>query len=260
MRISQRSILYNILIGDKIIFLQKNDSLSTFCAYKLINKGFKLLYIFQFIYEQLFYEEVKYFIKGKGIINYIIERKLQTEANKENFSDLQGEQNKPLGKYINVRKIEGSEINQFKIEEKAKRFKDIVYTMNEFSSNICKLYDNDKKILNIKDISKKIIANKLYIEANIILDSDLNSLKEKLFCKDINSLITYMDRKSFKKAEDELNNIIFKSNETDLIDFAKKIKIYSPEDIDKEKKKNNIYNMIKIVIILKIKEKIIFFS
>ena len=238
---------FKIQVGDGILFLQEKNSPSTFYLYRYFDNKFKLFYIFEYSIEPYFYEEVKLYIKEKGIINYIIKRNLITNTNLEKFSDIKGDKGLKLGKYINVEKIESNEINKFKMEEKSKKFKNYVYAINEFASNKNKLYDNEIEILTNKYITKQIKENKLNcIEAQIILYEDLNNLKQKLFFKDINKLSTYAGKRNFKKEEEDLINNIYNFKEDDLIDFTKNIKIYNPDDIEKEKNKNNIYSIINI--------------
>ena len=244
---------HKILIGDDILFVKENDSSPIFGAYKMIKDQFKLFYLFQYNYDSLFYDEVKRYIRGKGIINYIIERKLISNVDFENMLNLKNENNKNIGKYINAREITEDKINKYKIKEKVIKYKNIVNEMNEFISNIWKLSDNKINIIDNNAIFKKINENNLNcLAVQVILDEDLNTLKQKLFFNDINDLSTFVGKKVINKQEENLNNDIFNSDDNDLIDFTKKMKIYKPKDI--EKNKNNIYNIINIEILNMISE------
>ena len=252
--LSKNDYKYKILVGDNVLFLKDRNSSSTFYAYLFTEIKFKLYYLFQFNDESLFYEEIKEYIKQKGIINFILMKNLDFNTSKSELSSINDNYHNELFKYINTKKIEKDEIKNFKKIAQAEKIKNIAYFIRGFIETLIYLEDNKINKIDINDICSKINNSELkYIKVGLILDEDFIKLKEKLFYKEINESSRYSLKKNIEE-EEKLNNLLFKSNQKDLIDFTKQLKIYNPDDIDKEKNKDKVYNMINIKILEMITE------
>ena len=96
---SKKYYKYHSLIGDSALFIQNKKYDNIICTYLLFeNKNIlELSYIFVYNDSSKFIDEVKEHIKGKGFINYIINRQLQYKVSSE-FLKLNDE-NSVIGNY-----------------------------------------------------------------------------------------------------------------------------------------------------------------
>ena len=174
---SKDEFKYKILIGDGIVFLQNRDNNSQFSIYRFVNEKFKIFYYLEFDEQLSFYEDVNNYIKGKGLLNYVIQKNLDTN-NKSEVSYLKDIEDNTIGNYINIRKIEKDKINVFKSKERIDKLKNIFFCYNNFLNELVKLQENDISISKIKDICELIKKNKIsFLKTKIISDNDLINLK-----------------------------------------------------------------------------------
>ena len=246
---SQEDYKYKILIGDGTLFIQNKDKESEFGFYRYIKSYFKIYYYLIFDEEISFYEDINNSIKGKGLLNYVIERELDTNK-KENFNNLYDIKKHTIGKYINIRKIEKDEINEFKSRAKLNKLKEFIFSFNNLANNLWKLQKNDIDITNINDICKKINKEELSVlPIGIVLNDDLINLKKKIYFKEITDLLNTEENKEYKKKDTNLKKQLVNFNEGELNQFLQTINIYDPKSLDKEEEKNSIFNLINIDII-----------
>ena len=245
---------YKILIGDEIVFLQNRDNNSQFSIYRFEHDKFKIFYYLEFDEQLSFYEDVDKYIKGKGLLNYVIQKNLDTN-NKSEVSLLKDIEDKTIGNYINIRKIDKNEINEFKSRERIDKLKNIIFCYNNFLNELWKLQENNISISKIKDNYELIKKNKIsFLKTKIILDNDLINLKKKIYFEEINDLMKIEEKEKYQKKEKELVNKLKKLDETQLKKFVKELNIYNPENSDKENNKNK-YNFINIETINMLLEK-----
>ena len=232
------------LIGDGLLFLQGKQNSCQFPIFRHNGKKFKLYYYLSLDEQSSFFDEVNKFIKGFGLFNYIIERNLDIEP-KEKINDLKNNKKQSIGKYINIRKIEKDEINEFKFRTKIYNLKNIAYSLNAFTDNLWNMEENNFNLKDINNICKKIKNEEIsYIKVGIILNNDLITLKEKIFYNDINDLIRYEGKQEYEKKEKKIIKKLTERDEDDIRTFGENLLIYNPKNLDKDKEKNYDYNFI----------------
>ena len=232
------------LIGDGLLFLQGKQNSCQFPIFRHNGKKFKLYYYLSLDEQSSFFDEVNKFIKGFGLFNYIIERNLDIEP-KEKINDLKNNKKQSIGKYINIRKIEKDEINEFKFRTKIYNLKNIAYSLNAFTDNLWNMEENNFNLKDINNICKKIKNEEIsYIKVGIILNNDLTTLKEKIFYNDINDLIRYEGKQEYEKKEKKIIKKLTERDEDDIRTFGENLLIYNPKNLDKDKEKNYDYNFI----------------
>ena len=102
---SKNDYKYNILINDKVVFIQDNKINSIYYTF-LVNKNpdLDLYYLFNYDEDITFFNEVKQYIKGKdkSFLNYIAERNINYKNDKIlTYEELnKQEQEDKIGKYI----------------------------------------------------------------------------------------------------------------------------------------------------------------
>ena len=233
-----------LLIGDQTLFIQDKKHENNFLTYRYEHEKFKLFYYFGFDEQLSFYKEVKNHIKGKGLLNYVSEMKLDKDK-KDKVQILKDKENNSIGKYLNVRKINNDDIKEIKINLIIERLKKYANAHNLFKSNLYILEKNDLDSLNINKICIKINKEELScIKVGIILNNDLISLEKKLFLDKISNLIKHEGKKDYKDIKKNLINELSKLDEEYFKNISSEITIYDPNLLKKDSDKDNDYNLI----------------
>ena len=237
---------FNILIGDYSLFIKDKKLPNFYYAYKFNEKNYNLeiQFLLKYLIEEKFYNDVKNLIKGKGLFNYIIERKINCQKTLK-LSQLKDKinENNIFGEYINYITIEQKDIDKIILKNSIKKNKIIYSYYNKF---ITQLNSNENQITisNINDLNNKIRQN-LSQDSNviIILNKHLDIVKQSLFFKEIEHLSKFKDN---NKINEELEKLVNKltSKSIDPKEIIKSIPIYNPASIENEKNKKNIYTYI----------------
>ena len=236
---SKEDYKYKILIGDKTLFIQGEENKNEFSAYRYEKRGFELFYYFKFDCESSFYEKVDKYIKGKGLLNYVIEKNLDIKKSKVKI--LKDEEDHNIGEYKNIKEINNSEINELKNIKKLNKLKKICYSNNYFINYLLSLQENDIDISDINNICQAINRKELScIKTGIILDIDLINLKKKFFFNEINELYLYEGTEEYENKKKSLINKLSEINQKDF----KNVNIYDPESLKNDESKKNDYNLI----------------
>ncbi len=232
---------YNVILGENAFIIQDKNVLS---AYHVFFDDFELYYILNYNDEFIIHDEIKKYIQGKGFLNYVIEKNLNYSGNKD-FIDLPGDHNdeNKIGKYLNIKQVKEELITKGKIK---KMINDthLYDHNNKFLDDITNLSKNE---INIKDIfNKNKIKHLEKIQVGIVLDKDLVNLEQQLFFDEIAELSKCKNEDYNKALEKIINKSYHKYRNINLSEYVGGIKIYGPEDIDKDKRKYNIYYFINL--------------
>ena len=140
---------FNILIGDNALFIKDQKSDLIFYVF-FFKENYILYYLFQYDKKKIFYEEISEYIKGKGFINYLLQRNI-IYSEKKYFENILNSKNNDIiiGKYINFKKIEEDLINKIKIKNKIAENKKILRSNKEFIEKLFKLKESKIKFSNI---------------------------------------------------------------------------------------------------------------
>ena len=189
------------MIGDNVLFIKNKKYDNIFYSYLLFeNKNIlELLYIFIYNDSTKFNEEIKEHIKGKGFINYIINRQLQYKVSSE-FLKLKDE-NSVIGNYKVCKSIsiDHNLINKIETQNALDKFKDIYIYYNKFISNLFNLKDNKITISNINEIDQNNCISILIVEAELLIH-----YKELLLFKQIETLLKIKNKEQYDLHEKHL--------------------------------------------------------
>ena len=238
---SKNDYKFNILLGDNILFIQDNKNNLEFYLYTKDN-NYKINYIFKYEDSSSFYNEVKMFIKGKGLYNYLIERKIDYKEIFVIKELLDGNDNR-IGIYINFKKISRDNIDKAKMKIILNKNMELYKRYQKFIDNLLNINDNKMTLESINDIFKN--KNLIYKNVGVILEDKLIELKKGLYFKEIEEIIQIKDNKeSEAKLNEIINKLYQKGGKKDIYKLFENLKIFNCDDID-----NNInekYNLIDI--------------
>ena len=250
---SKEDYKYNILIDDKVVFIQDKKINSMYYTF-FINKDLNLdlYYLFNYDEDITFFNEVKQYIKDKekGFLNYIAERNIN--YNKETLIY------KELDKQEQSEKISKNEvglINILKIKKMINENEKLYSKNNEFWNSVDNLKDKETKTPNYNEIVKSFHNNKFdYIQVGIALASDLNRLNNYLYFNELEQLSDLKEKKEDyeKKKEETIKKLSKNYKDIDIIDIVNKIKLFNPEDIDNDKKHKNHLCLVNIELLKEI--------
>ena len=244
---------FNILLGDNILFIQDNNDKLIYYLFTL-DKTYELNYIFKFENSNIFYNEVKLFIKGKGLYNYIVERKIEYKK-KMSIKDLFNEKDNIIGKYILFKKIGKDIVDKAKMKIIINQNMDLYKRYKKFNEQLLFINDNQMDLDDINDIYAKYKNNNLnFVKVGVVLEEDLIKLENDLYFNEIEEIIQIKDD---KKSEEKFNEIVNKFKKVENCGIFKLIsllKLYDYNDIDIDNNKNIKYNLIDIEELNSIKE------
>ena len=253
---SKNDYKFKTLIGDNLLFIQDKTFNNVFYAYSNYNNALNIQFLMKFENEVFFYEEVKNFIKDKGLISYIVERKIDIN-NLYTSKDLQNRKKKKIGEYINYRKIDKKVISKYKYKYILSQNKKLYSDYNEFLNNIFNLEDKKINLTNINDIYKN--NNQLIIDYSpviLVINNDINTLKKSLFFDEIEHLSKINDEKIYEQEENNIINKMLVSNTEHPKKIINEINYLNYNDIIKIKNQKYIfvYSFINIDLIEKISD------
>ena len=195
---SKQNYKYHSLIGDYVLFIRNKKYDNIFYSYLLfeIKNILELLYIFIYNDSTKFNDEIKEQIKGKGFINYIINRQLKYKVSSE-FLKLKDE-NTVIGNYKVCKSIsiDHNLINKIETQNSLDKFKDIYLYYNKFMSNLFGLKDNKITISNINDIDQNNCISILIVESELLIN-----YKEQLLFKQIEKLLKIKNNEEYDMYE-----------------------------------------------------------
>ena len=211
---SKNECKYSILIGDNALFIKDKKFNNIFYIYEL-NKYYNFEISILFIYDEAlkFYDEIKKYIKNKGIINYITIRKIKINK-KGNINDLLNSGQEKIGNYINYKQLSEVEINKIKIKNNFYKNKIIYDDYQKFINSLSELKDKKININNIKDIlnKKKDKLEVDYVTIFLTMKNHMVHLTNSLNFNQIEELKEIQDKEEFKKAEEKIINYLLQNN------------------------------------------------
>ena len=175
---------YNILIGDNLLFIQDSKYKNIFHTYKFIvndneNNNLDMVCSFKYDNELMFYEEVENHIKGKGLENYLNERKLEIKNELNQNIDLISN-NKKIGECLVYKQIKIEIINENIIEDEVTKSEKFINKYNDLIKEIKNLESSNLNISNINEIENNINNLKI-IKGFIIFEPILKYILDDLF-------------------------------------------------------------------------------
>ena len=207
---SKENYKYNALIGDKATFIQSKQSNNIYYTYLLPEKNDCLVLssIFRYLEKNIFYIEVKEYIKGKGWYNYFNQRKLINYPTSEFHEIKDGD--KYIGEYKIYQPIDEKLRKEQKIQNLSNplnKCKEIYKYYKKFISKLFKLKDNKNPIYNsIIDIDKFD-----YISTFIVSQKDFEKYEKKLLFKELEKLSEIKEKEKYNTYEKQLaSNFNFK--------------------------------------------------
>ena len=216
---AKKDYKYNTMIGDNALFIRNKKYDNILYTYLMFdNKNIlELSYIFMYNDSTKLEDEVREHIKGKGFINYIINRQLQYKVSSE-ILELKDE-NSVIGNYIicNSISINDNLINKIKIKNSFDKCKNIYFSYKEFISNLFKLKDNKITISSINDIDKNNCFSVL-----MVIGKNMRKYKKMLLFEEIEKLLGIKDKEQNENFEEYIiekllnNKFDFKSISEDV--------------------------------------------
>ena len=240
------------LIEKNVLFIQDNKNNRNYYVYIIEqNTNIKLYCILQYVQSNLFFKNVNRYIKGKGLINYLLEAGIDINININNS-------NKAQNLKIDTQ-IEGQCIIFDKcpnIFNETIQLKNQIQWIIHINSNLRKLIEAIKNlqnyncdINNINDIEKYKLQT---INIIIIYKQDIDALKERIYFEDIEKIIKDEKKEPLNKIKEFLFNKLQKKKQFDLKDFISKINIVDETNLDSIIKNNkDIFSFINSDLILK---------
>ncbi len=255
--LSKDNYKFKTLIGDDVVFLFDNKSKDhIFNAYtiKKENNNIELSFIFNFNEQKIFYNEVKNYIKGRGFINYIMEKNIDYHENKS--ADILDEDGNKIGSCNTYNRVI-HDFQETKIKNCVRQNIYLLQVFNNFNNNFSKLIDINDELSNIVNNFNNKQNNGNIIRVGIVLNKDFINLYKSLLFNELKELYKLKDNK--QEYEKKEKNIIssLKNNKgyTDSKALVNNIKFFNPEEIDKDKNnQQNIYNLIDIEFLKLIKK------
>jgi len=240
---NKKEFKFNTLIGDNVLFIQDNHVDNVFYAFTLKdnNNTFDLTYLFKYDTKNIFYEEIKNYVKNKGFANYIIERKLK-HKNISKDLDLFDQNELKIGKYSCYKDISDKEYKIMKAKNDIRLGEILLIAYKNFmNNNFSKLIDKRIDIISIiNDILDKK-GNLNISRAMIVLKEDFDKLKNILLFKESEVLLSSKNKKELYNTI--ISQLISKKDLPDVKEFVKNIKIFNPDINDKDIQSNK-YNFI----------------
>ena len=249
---------YNILINDKVVFIQDNKINSIYYTFFVNQKlDLDLYYLFYYDEDITFFNEVKQYIKDKkeGFLNYIAERNINYNKETLIYKELdKQEEDEKKSKYINFQNLGRNDINKIntlKIKKILNENEELLSMNNKFWNSVKKLNDKGVKTPNYNDIIKNFHNNKFDIlQVGIVLASDINKLNNNLYFNELEKLSDLKEKEKeevYEKIKEETIKRLSKNyKDIDIFDIVSKIKLFNPEDIDNDKKYKNQLGLINI--------------
>ena len=246
--ISKYDYKFNILLGDNILFIQDNNNKLIFYLFTL-DKTYELNFIFKFENSNSFYNEVKMFIKGKGLYNYLIERKIEYQK-KLSINDLLDEKDNLIGKYIIFKKTGKDNIDKAKMKKILNQNMELYKRYQKFNDRLLFINDNQMNLDDINGIYAKYKNKNLNsIKVGVVLEEELIKLKNDLYFNEIKEIFENKDNKDNNESEEKFNEIVNKCKNVEnygLYKLFSHLKLYDYNDIDNNENNNNNYNLIDI--------------
>ena len=256
---------YNIMINDKVVFIQDNKINSIYYTFFVHDKSeLDLYYLFNYVEDITFFNEVKLYIKDKGFLNYIAERNIKYKKDKTlTYEELnKQEEEEKIGKYINFKTLDSgqiTQINTLKIKKMLNENEKLFTKNKEFRNSIDNLKANRIKTPNYNQLNEiiKNYPNKKFIKTQVGIDlvSNINNLYDNLFFKELEDL-SYLKEKNEeyeKQKEEIIKKLLRKYKDKNIEDIVNEnIILFNPEDIDNDKNHKNKYNLINIELLKEI--------
>ena len=252
--IKKEDFKYNVLIGNDVLFIQSKQVNSIFYAYKFNSQNSSLEVICAINYnsENIFYQEVKKFIKGNSLENYFNARKFN--LNNIDHSNKLMENNQIIGEYIILKRFS---IENHKIEEIKNTIRknlNLFITYNNFIERINKIKGTSIEINNINDLLNNL--SKLpSMKCIIIYEANLKNITHKLRFDKIKGLLKFQNNPNYNAEENKIINIIL--NNPDPIQFSlkellKQANIFNGINYNENFKAKSIFNFINLDLITQI--------
>ena len=222
--------VYDILIGDNLIFIQDKFCKSMFYLYTFsLNNELILSYILYYNNQNTFFNEIKKFIKGHGFANYLNKRKIKNNIPYKKNIIYKENSKYGIGFCITCRKFEEEEVK--KIAIKAYRKKNYIIYENyiKFKKSINKIIDKKINFDGIDDIDYRYRNYELdFIPIFIVDEKDFEKNEEFLRFKDYESLKFGYKKNIFDQFIDDL---IDKKFETAVLPKVNKLEIITSSNI-----------------------------
>ena len=245
---------YNVLIGDNSLFIQDQNDDSTFYSFYYENKNLCIFYYFKYADNITFYEEVKNFIKNKGLYNYIIERNIRYDR-KYLIYNLLNENDYKIGIYIDLKDIDKDEVKKNKMKIILNKNKDLYQLNKKFAEKINNLKDNNIEMSDINNFYKKLNRNKLEgLAIGIILYKDWKKLYENLYFKQIEELFLNRNDERYNLIEKKIINENYKYENNTINNILENINIFNSNQINEDKNGKTSYYAIDLELLRRIND------
>ena len=244
------------LLGENTLFIQDKSDNRVFYTYinndnnnyySKTNKNLQIYCILKYENKNSFFEDVNKYIKGKGLLNFL----LQKNINLEDISNWQNLFNKQYleGSCLIKDKCPKMFMETIKIKQKIKFIAKLFIDYKNLIGQIEKIQDYNKNINNINDLVK-YLANPISIF--LINKQDFDFIKNKLFFNDIENIL-----KGNQNCDDKIEEFLFnklKENaaQEDIKNIFSKINILDEKKIEfilKYQKEKNLFSFINLDLI-----------
>ena len=242
------------LIEKNVLFIQDNKDNRNYYAY-IIEQNINLKYycILQFQQSNLFFKNVKRYIKGKGLINYLLETGIDININNINKAQKLISDSQCEGQCIILDKCPNIFIESIQLKNE---IQSIIY----LNSNYKKFYENIKNLkdlheygCDINNINNLEKYNSLTINIIIIYKQDMDALKQRIYFGDIEKILKEENNAPITKMKEFLFNKLNNNKQFGLKDFISKINIVDETNLDSIIKNNkDIFSFINLDLIINI--------
>ena len=234
---------YKTIIGDNVLFIQDKKYENIFYAFTKDEKNNVQLcsYLFKYNDKNMFFNDIKNYIKNKGLDNYLIERKIQFHKNPK-LDILYNQDNEEIGKYISYKQMSTDTYEKMKIKNRLLPSQSSYVKCKLINDNILKFNKNMNLSTAINEINNKQNLNN-YINVIVMINDELNNLKKNLYFPQVEELLNLKDKKEEQKSKlEKMANDLAKdaSHNFDSKNYVKSIKLIKPNEIVQ----NNKYNFV----------------
>ena len=199
---------YNVIFGNDILFIQNKVDNKIFNAYKIDQQTqfFEILCAFKYIEENLFYMDIRDYVKGAGIEKYLKARNFDVK-NINQVNHIADNNNVVIIQYIIFKQIN---IESSKVEAIKKELKNNLYLYEQYNNFIHKIYNlkntNNEinNVINLEENSYKFQLDKCIV----ISVQSFNSIKESLYFDKMQHLSNLKNNPNYTQEEKKMINDI----------------------------------------------------
>ena len=206
---------YNVIFGNDILFVQNKIDNKIFNAYKIDQQTgfFEIFCAFKYNEENLFYSDIRDYVKGAGIEKYLKARNFDVKNKINQVNHIADSNNVAIIQYIIFKQIslESSKIEAIKKEIKTNL--DLYEQYINFIHKINNLKNTNNEINNVINFEEN--SHKFKIDKCIVISvQNFNSIKDGLYFDKMQNLFNLKNNPNYTQEESKIINDIMNNPKT----------------------------------------------